>query len=712
MLITIQQFTLPCENLADGAYKLRLWYNQGFLDSSGQAVAPGTSTNGTQLRSDATVAGGFITFDPFTVYSTLDAEVPAPQSVQIACQLFKGNTALPIYPFQQNGTPGFWIVPDDLGATISFEEWTIANQRIVLANPPLTFYTAAQVDALIETNNIQVAFNQDYVITAYASLSAAVTAAALTDGTLVINEATACPADLTVPSNVTLRFTRKGSIVMTSLKTLTILGPIEADPVKIFFNALSGQGTVSLTSTGQGVRPEWWTSNTTPGTTDMTAAINAAIQAAPSGGYIQLAAWKYLLSGVGTELILIDRNVSLIGSGTMSSNLRVAGSVGASTDVIRIAVAGETRFMRLNDFRIEPVTTTPSPPARYGVNLDITNSGQLLANMDIARLYIEILGSDSIHLTNPIPNLDGFFTSDIHDNFIVPGAVGINLADNMGDSVWIKNNTIAGASAGIGIIIGAQAGAVKSVIDSNNITTAGGAIKIVSGSFVTISNNNIEQIFPYSGSSGAMVDIDGSGGDCILTVIENNTINARGTATNLIRVDTAENTVISNNNLQKGTGSSILITANALKTNVEFQRWGTAEIAPSITDNGIATRGVRKTLSFAGTGWANNGVPVEPAYSYLDTDGFVHLHGFVVATNVGAPSYPLPNSICTLPQGHRPADQIDLGPYGTAGGGPGFAQALMHVRITSGGVVIIVSGPTSIDDGLSLDSIVFKASEP
>src|SRR5215475_5872757 len=123
-LITIQGFTLPAENLADGnGYVLRLWYNAGFIDSSGQAVAPGTASTGTQLRSPASVSGGFINFDPFTVYSTLDAESPFPQSILIACQLFKGNTPLPINPFNQSGTPTWWIVPDDLGATISFEEW-------------------------------------------------------------------------------------------------------------------------------------------------------------------------------------------------------------------------------------------------------------------------------------------------------------------------------------------------------------------------------------------------------------------------------------------------------------------------------------------------------------------------------------------------------------------------------------------------------------
>jgi hypothetical protein len=277
-LITIQQFSLPSDNLADGnSYVLRLWYNQGFLDSSGQAVAPGTSTTGTYLTTSATVAGGFITFDPFAVYTTLDAEVPNPQSIGIQCQLFKGNSSLPINPFNQNGTPNTWIVPDDLGGTISFEDWTIANQRIVLANPPQTLYTAAQVDALIAANDIQVAFNQDYVISAYATFAAAVAAATVTGGTLVINQSTTT-SNQTVPANVTLRFTRKGSITVNPTTTLTIVGPVEADPVRIFF----GTGTVSFTGNVAltAVYPNWWGNNTVPGTTNMGTAITAAMTAA------------------------------------------------------------------------------------------------------------------------------------------------------------------------------------------------------------------------------------------------------------------------------------------------------------------------------------------------------------------------------------------------------------------------------------------------
>ncbi len=389
MLITIQQFTLPCDNLADGTYTLRTWYPQGYLDSSGQSVASGTATTGLQLRSDVNVSGGFMTFDPYTVYSTLDAQVPQPQSLKIQCQVFKGNTALPVNPFNQSGTPSSWIVPDDLGATISFEEWTIANQAIQLYYYQPNWYTQAQVDALIAANNVQVAFNQDYAIGQYASFAAAVAAAAVTDGTLVINEATTTGTQ-TVPANVTLRFTRKGSLTVTTGQTVHILGSVEADPVQIFFNANSGQGTVSFANNTAifGVVPNWWFTNSTPGTTDVTSGFNAAIATGqtvliPEGTYgvtsLSVTTGSQILKGAGPEITYLKG----LGSGKM------------------INLSGAAARAELRDFTLDGNNT-----ASHGVylsngvsratlsDLEIFHCGEGVANQGALNYLTQIVGCE------------------------------------------------------------------------------------------------------------------------------------------------------------------------------------------------------------------------------------------------------------------------------------------------------------------------------
>lgn len=361
-LITVSAFTIPADNLPDGTnYSLRLWYNIGFLDSSGQAVQSGTATTGTQFRFDAVVAGGQITFDPLSVYSTLDALVPTPQSILISCQVFRGNSGLPIYPFNQIGTPSQWIVPDDLGSSINFEEWTIANQRIVLANPPQTFYTAAEVDALIHavtyqpasttqlgivtvsstptnplipiavektdyattTNNGVVRLSNTptvaaqptaysitdthqpltttpiYYASQFASVNAAITAIGSAVATLIVSAAQAPITTVTIPATLTLAFEGAGSLLLTTGQTITILSDTSNWPVrKIFFNAAAGQGTVSFNGTTL-LWPLYpqWWGATT---VDGLTAWNACIAAAATagGGLIKAIVGTYIQSAI------------------------------------------------------------------------------------------------------------------------------------------------------------------------------------------------------------------------------------------------------------------------------------------------------------------------------------------------------------------------------------------------------------------------------
>ncbi len=498
MLITIQQFTLPCDNLADGDYTLRCWYNQGFLDSSGQAVSPGTSTAGTQLRSDATIAGGFITFDPFTVYSTLDAQAPQPQSIQINCQLFKNNTALPVYPFQQSGTPSSWIVPDDLGATISFEEWTLRNQAIQLYYFQPNWYSAAQVDALIAANNTQVAFNQDYVITEFASLALAVAAAAVTDGTLVINESTACPDDLTVPANVTLRVTRKGSIVMTSLKTLDIFGPIEADWVQIFFNALSGQGTVQFNNAPVTPVPQWWGAyNDNTHATTTTAAIRAMFESGahnyffPAGTYLNsdyvAIVNSCVVSGEGESSIIYNPNIANTGVESVSSGvLAVVGTMGSP-------VTGVT----IRDLYVKGGYTSGAANNTHGIFINSFSSRVTVQNCRVTNTSYSGINAFGDY---------SFITNNFVDTVAIDGIeVAKSYSDVIGNTITNAAQDPAFPQAAIEVVAGAadiaQINVIGNIIQHTQIgILIGGASSVLS---ITVANNNIDDYSLYGINPGA-----------------------------------------------------------------------------------------------------------------------------------------------------------------------------------------------------------------
>lgn len=101
-------------------------------------------------------------------------------------------------------------------------------------------------------------------------------------------------ANLTVNSNIFLIGLKQGLIPIDGGKILTINGPFYAGLYQVF----SGAGTVYFgTGAVKEVHPEWWGNNTTPGTTDMTAEIQAAEKSlGNTGGIIQLIRGEYLIS--------------------------------------------------------------------------------------------------------------------------------------------------------------------------------------------------------------------------------------------------------------------------------------------------------------------------------------------------------------------------------------------------------------------------------
>jgi parallel beta-helix repeat protein len=145
---------------------------------------------------------------------------------------------------------------------------------------------AGTSDSVVTTpGNIRYALENLYVCKYsrdYDSLAAFVTAIGSTECHLVIDRDEAVDANTTIPATVTVE-ARQGCIVtVASGMTLTINGPFEAGLYKVF----AGSGTVAFGSAAvEYARPEWWTTNTTPGTTDMTSAITAALA---SHGHVKL----------------------------------------------------------------------------------------------------------------------------------------------------------------------------------------------------------------------------------------------------------------------------------------------------------------------------------------------------------------------------------------------------------------------------------------
>lgn len=176
-------------------------------------------------------------------------------------------------------------------------------------------------------------------VRAYASINAAITAIGASEDTLLIPDTQTLTSALVVPSNVTIIFLHNGKITLGDYN-LTINGFIQALPKQIF--NCSGTGTVTIGRLVEKIYPDWWTVNATPGTTDMTSAIESAcasIDAGPaadeSGGTVKLLPTSY---GI-IDLTIDEAGIILEGAGRA---LKAAGATDSSATYL-VALAGATR---------------------------------------------------------------------------------------------------------------------------------------------------------------------------------------------------------------------------------------------------------------------------------------------------------------------------------------------------------------------------------
>jgi hypothetical protein len=297
------------------------------------------------------------------------------------------------------------------------------------------------------------------------------------------------------------------------------------------------------------------------GATDDTAAIQAAIDAAILvDGMVIFPSGNYRVAGSGTELLLIEGPINLVGCG-WGSQIIVDASVGATVDVIR--VRGPAEGLRISGLKIVPASGTP---ARHGINLDATssfNGERPISKFVIEHNWIGPFGGRGICTTFPT-YLDGIFNGVIRENYIYGGI----YLDRAGDTLAIRDNTIAGVGPGIEVnLVDGAIAARQLIIDHNSIVSANGSITIVAGQNVIITNNNLE---PTSGSTpgtnATLIDLQGSSSYPLRgTIIRDNWFSATpNTTTYHIRADYAEGTFIEGNTFGYGldTQRAVRTTAN------------------------------------------------------------------------------------------------------------------------------------------------------
>ncbi len=172
----------------------------------------------------------------------------------------------------------------------------------------------------------------------YTSLEAAVGIIGSTPTTLLINSAQAIVNSLTIPSTLTLKIDMGGLITIPTTKTLTINSPSKIGVYQAFI--YEGTGKVVFGAGAiDAMRPEWFATNTTPGTTDMHAAFEKAIASMFASGVqtLKLSSSKYYFANY-VEMANELQNIRITGeaiagyiSGLTGPKCEIMGAPGLST---------------------------------------------------------------------------------------------------------------------------------------------------------------------------------------------------------------------------------------------------------------------------------------------------------------------------------------------------------------------------------------------
>ena len=185
-----------------------------------------------------------------------------------------------------------------------------------------------------------------------------------------------------IPANVRLEFDPGAALVKgTGSPTVTINGPMEAERRQIFSGWSTGN-IVFAAGVINEVYPEWWATNTTPGTTDMQSAIQCAIDAlAGNPGTVSLAAQTYgMTSGV-----------------TATGNRQHIKGAGAQATTISLSPSGTTVVFTFGNSSGTPQVVNCSITGIGFTSSDTTYKKTMIRTYNIQKMRIaDIMSPDGL----------------------------------------------------------------------------------------------------------------------------------------------------------------------------------------------------------------------------------------------------------------------------------------------------------------------------
>jgi hypothetical protein len=244
------------------------------------------------------------------------------------------------------------------------------------------------------------------------------------------------------------------------------------------------------------------------GVTEDTAAILVALAVAQTiRGTLYFPAGTYLVSGVGTEIILISTSIQIKGEGKLNSRIKVKNTTGATTDIFVYMPATasdlDSRGFTFQDMCIEYESPTNG---RHALVLD--GRTNYIADFLIADSTFYVGSGSSVVMLGPTSG-DGVFAGSVERNFMCKAPI----IDHGGDTLRVMDNTITGPASDE-IYVSLVPGATTFMFCGNNVTCGGGmqinSVGASSGVKIVI-ERNIFEIYTAgaTGSDGAILNLTG-----------------------------------------------------------------------------------------------------------------------------------------------------------------------------------------------------------
>lgn len=273
-------------------------------------------------------------------------------------------------------------------------------------------------------------------------ISAAVTAIGSTACELYVDQDETLGAGLTIPLNITLIPINGAVLTVPNGITLAVNGPIRAGPYQLW--NCTGTGAVTIGGPVKEIYPEWWGNNTSPGTTDMSDEIRAALLCASAGkAPVRFQGKEYLM----TAPFLLYTGLVVEGSGRDSTTIINATD---TTVVLTNSANPETLINTvyrpvIRDLRFK--TTDTSSNAQVGANLTGVDYA-VFERVAFENFQVGIRMARETLAGVADPNAQCYFNK-FKDVIIIESETGIQFQDNntSANSNIFQNIDITGASA-------------------------------------------------------------------------------------------------------------------------------------------------------------------------------------------------------------------------------------------------------------------------